>query len=47
MARIVDQDHLDKDHPIFTGRFIFTSHLKSQPKKEPVSSEQKSKEKDQ
>ena len=47
MAKILSVYHADKDDPIYTGRFTFTSHPKSQPKKEPLPSEQKSKEEDQ
>ena len=43
MVKIISVYHADKDDPIYTGRFIFTSHQKSQPKKEPLPSEQKSK----
>ena len=45
MAKIISVYHADKDDPIYTGRFTFTSHPK--PKKEPLPSEQKSKEEDQ
>ena len=45
MAKIISVYHAEKDDPIYTGRFIFTSHPK--PKKEPLPFEQKSKEEDQ
>ena len=47
MARIIYRGHLNKDHPIFSGRFIFTSHTKPKPENEPDTSEPKGKEEDQ
>ena len=47
MAKIIKWYHADKDHPIYTGRFIFTSHSKPLPKKEPISPQQESKEENQ
>ena len=45
-VRIIDQGDLDKDHPTFSGCFIFTSKTKPQPKKEPDTSKQPGKEED-
>ena len=47
MAKIIQSRHLDKDDPIYTGRFIFTSHSEPQSNKEKGSLKQDRKEEDQ
>ena len=44
MARIISRRHAGKDDPIYTGRFILTSHPKPKPQKELDTSEQEIKE---
>ena len=46
MARIIDQGHLDKDDPTFSGRFIFTPRKEPQPKKEHHTFKQQGKKED-
>ena len=47
MAKIIQRRHLDKDDPIYTGRFVFTSHSEPQLNKEKGSWKQDHKEEDQ
>jgi hypothetical protein len=44
MVKIISVYHAGKDDPIYSGRFILTSHPKQKPQKELDTSERESKE---
>ena len=46
MAKIIEWYHADKDHPIYSGSFTFTSHPKGQKYDDKNTFEQESEEGD-